>query len=275
MTLPTRLTRRLAAAALALACLGATGCVDSPTAASPAAFQDDDPLAQTFDALALTAATNGDLARKEGFEIAALAVRSGTSPSRIEYRLGSGDIDVMDAIVSAVEWAPSIAPAMRPPTRRSMVAWRRSNNGALRVLSVVTPADSAPVVSPLSLGLALNSAAAYAGASAQFQDIATTASSSSLASSTWFATSGWARIHPLRIAGACRRVETNTRIGGVTCEAGRFAVEFSVSMQRMSGSPPQPMSSVTLAVFTPRQQEIDGERLTFACVSPTSDRGCR
>jgi len=261
--------------ALALACLGAAGCVDSPTAASPASFQDDDPLAQTFDALALTAATNGDLARKEGFEIAALAVRSGTSPSRIEYRLASGDTDVMDAIVSAVEWAPSIAPSMRPPTRRSMVAWRRSNNGALRVLSVVTPSDSAPVLSPLSLGAALNSAAAYSGASAQFQDIAPLATSGSPANSIWFATLGWARIHPLRIEGACRKLETNASIGGVTCEAGRFAVEFSVSMQRMAGSPPQPMSSASITVVTPRQQEIDGERLTFTCVSPTSDRGCR
>lgn len=266
---------RRSAATLALACLGAVGCVDSPTAASPASLASDDPLAQTFDALALTAATNGDLARKDGFEIAALAVRSGTSPSRIEFRFAGGEGEVMDAIVSAVEWAPGIAPMMRPPTRRSMVAWRRSSNGALRVLSVVTPSDSAPVLSPLSLGAAMNSTAAYAGASAQYQDIVPQATSTSAVGSVWFATSGWARIVPLRIEGACRRQQANTRIGGVTCEAGRFEVAFSVSMQRMTGSPPQLMASGAITVDTPRPQEIDGERYTFACVSPTSDRGCR
>ena len=271
----TLLRRRLAVTALVVVCHGLAACVDAPDATSPTAFADDDPLAQTFDALALTSATNGDLARKEGFEIAALAVRSGASPSRIEFRLASGDTEGMDAIVSVVEWAPNISLSMRPPTRRSLVAWRRSNNGALRVLSVVTPADSAPVLSPLSLGAAMNSSAAYAGASAQYQDIASQASSSSATSSTWFATSGWAKIRQLRSDGACTRREANTRISGMTCEAGRFAVDFSVSMQRMAGRPPRAESSDTIAVVTTRPQEVDGERLTFTCVSPSSDRGCR
>src|SRR5215211_3301645 len=66
-----------------LVMLGAAGCVDAPTVASPNALADNDPLAQTLDALAIASANSGDLGRKESFEVAALAVRSGVTPSHL------------------------------------------------------------------------------------------------------------------------------------------------------------------------------------------------
>jgi hypothetical protein len=111
----------------------------------------DDPLAQTFDALAQRSATSGDLARSDGFSHAAIAVRSGVTPTRIEVTNG-GQSEAFDAFATSVDWELGIPAPTRPPARRNMVAWRRSIDGTLRVLTLSTPRDSAAIISPLSLG---------------------------------------------------------------------------------------------------------------------------
>lgn len=261
--------------AASLVMLAAVACVDSPTATAPAAPAANDPLAQTFDALAVASAANGDLARKEGFEVAALAVRNGISPAHLDIRVGTGEIEGMDAIVSTVDWGSNITADQRPPSRRSLVAWRRNGNGVLRVVSVLTPVDSATVVNPLSLGAALNSSAVYAGASAQYQDVSPQTNSSLESKAAWFATSGFVKIRPLQTRGACSSGSSNSQLGGFTCENVRYGVAFYVVTQRMSGLPPSLVSDSTMVVRTPQEQTLDGEHVVFTCPAPKSDRGCR
>ncbi len=255
--------------------LAAVACVDAPTSAPTAAPAASDPLAQTFDALAVASGANGDLARKEGFEVAALAVRSGVSPAHIDIQVGSTEPEGMDAIVSTVDWATSIAAALRPPSRRSLVAWRRNGNGVLRVVSVLTPIDSAIVLNPLSLGAALNTAAVYAAASAQYQDVSPQTSGSLDAKASWFATSGWVKIRQQESKGACSSGSSNSPLGGFTCEKVRYGVAFNVSTKLMVGLPLSSVSDSTMAVRTTREQTVDGQHIVFACSSPKSDRGCK
>ena len=267
--------RKSSLALISLLLAATVGCVDAPeSVASPAAL-DDDPLAQTFDALAQASASNGDLARKEGFQFAALTVRSGLVPSHIEMRVASPDAEGMDAIVSAVDWASNVPASLRPPSRRALVAWRRNANGILRVISLLTPSDSAPIVSPLVLGSALNTNAVYAAASAQYQDITPQANSSLGTQTSWFATSGWVKIRQLQSTGACTQLESNTKVGGFSCETARFAVSFDLAMQALTGLPPTLVSELSIVVRTPSEQTLNGEHLTFSCASPNAQRGCK
>lgn len=271
-----RTAQRLRCLTAVLVVLSSGACVDSPTASSasaPAAASD--PLALTFDALAAASATNGDLARREGFEMAALAVRSGITPSQMSIRVGTGETESMDALVAYVDWASSIAVAQRPPVRRSLVAWRRNGSGVLRVVSVLTPVDSAAVANPLSLGVEVNSDAVYAAASAQYQDVPSQANATPAAVALWYAVTGWVKIRQLQSTGGCPVLASTSSVGGFTCSTARFSVAFDVVAQAMAGLPLKLVSQATTAVKTPQESTIDGEHFVFSCTAPKADRGCK
>lgn len=256
----------------------ASGCVDAPVATavpSTASTGDDNPLALTFDALALSASQSGDLARSEGFALAALSVRSGVNPSTLQLRIAGNESETLDAFVTVAEFSAAIPSALRPPSRRTLVAWRRSGNGALRVVSLLSPSDSATVLSPLTPGLSLSSRAVYAGASAQFLDLAPSSASTSAVSSTWFATNGWVKLRPSRSVGSCGKLAQNSKIGGVTCAGEEYAVDFSTAMERLTGSPLVAIAGGPILVAATKEQLIAGNRLTFSCASPSGTTGCR
>lgn len=252
------------------------GCVDAPSAAGPS--NADDPLAQTFDALARQSAANGDLARSDGFSHAAISVRSGVTPTRIEMRNGSVN-EAFDAFATSVDWELGVPAPTRPPARRYMVAWRRALDGTLRVVTLSTPRDSATVISPLSLGATSSPAAAFSGASAMYHEgIALTQGTPDL-SATWFGTSGYVQVKTSTSSGACPpRTDRSGELNGVKCEVARFAVRFDVTFQRITiraggasvASPPLPPRSLAM----PPETQVNGLGLRFACVAPSSEVGC-
>lgn len=270
--------RRTSARTLVLA-LVAGSCVDAPGAVTePASVFDSAPLAQTFDVLSRESAMLGDLSRSEGYAFAAISVRSGVAPSRVDISV-DGVLTSFDAFVNVVEWETTLSAAARPPSRSSMVAWRRMGDGALRVVSLHTPGDSAPILSPLSLGPAMSSQAVFAGASAMYQDIAPRSLSTSAVSSTWVATAGYVRIAESQGATAggrtpCERVESASGIRGVTCENGRYAVRFQSQVQRSLGRPWELSTSGNGWRLGMAEQVVSGHRLRLSCVAPTSTRGC-
>lgn len=266
-----RLLRVMTAATVLAA---AAACVDGPSVSGPEAQAE--PLAETFDAMAKVAAESGDLARSEGFAFAALSVRGGVAPSRLEVQSGT-TTEVYDAFVSSVEWDPSIAVAMRPPARRSLVAWRRTTYGTTKVLSMHTPIDSAPVLNPLSLGMGASTAAVFAGASAMQNEGGNTVQGRPDMSGAWFATSGWVKLKEVAVLGACPASQLAGKGVALShCEQARYLVRFDLVMQHLTGRPPQVVSgSPVRRVSSIGEPVVNGLRLGFACVVPTSMHGCR
>lgn len=268
--------RDVARRVLALIALATSlACVDAPSASGLNAA--DDPLAQTFDALARQSATSGDLARSDGFSHAALSVRSGVTPTRIEVRNASVN-EAFDAFVTSVDWGEAVPAPIRPQARRNFVAWRRDIDGTMRVLTLITPRDSAPVISPLSLGAA-PSAVVFTGASAMYHEgIALTQGLPDL-SATWFGVSGWVKIKEISSSGTCpARTDRATVVTGVDCRVARFVVRLDGSFQRITiraggataASPPGPSRVISI----PADQQMNGLAFKFACPSPSSATGC-
>lgn len=258
----------------ALLLAGAAACVDAPGVAAPAT--QSEPLAETFDAMSRVAAEGGDLARSEGFAHAALSVRGGVTPSRLEVQTGNAT-EVYDAFVSAVQWESSIASMMRPPSRRSLVAWRRTPDGMTRVLSMHAPSDSAPVVNPVSLGLGMSTAAVYAGASAMQNEGRDTPQGKPDLSAAWFATSGWVKLREVAVLGECPAAQVAGKgLGIARCEQARYLVSFGLVMQRLAGRPPQVVGgSPSRPVSSIGEPVVNGLKLRFACVAPSSMYGCQ
>ena len=268
-------TRFVSAAAVAVFAL--SGCVDSPSSlASPAS--DADPLAQTFEALARDAAASGDVSRSEGFTYAAIAARSGITPSRLDIRNGT-TLETYDAFVNAIEWKLTASVAQRVPAHRTITAWRRTSNGVTRILSLTTPSDSAPVLNPLSLSATGPVAAAYAGAGGLYQE--TTAVRTANTGTTvntdawWIAVAGFVKVRETVTGAACPKPPASIALSGVTCQQARFLVQFDVGMQQLSRRPYEVSSGVTARRFgTPAEQVVNGYRLAFSCATVTATKGC-
>lgn len=257
----------------ALLLAAAAACVDSPGTTAPAA--QSEPLAETFDAMSRVAAESGDLARSEGFAHAALSVRGGVAPSRLEVQTANAT-EVYDAFVSAVEWESTIASTMRPPSRRSLVAWRRLADGQIRILSMHAPSDSAPILNPLSLGLGMSTAAVYAGASAMQNEGRDTPQGKPDLSGAWFATSGWVKLREVAVIGECAAAQVAGKgLGIARCEQARYMVRFALVMQRLAGRPPQVIGNGERSVSSIGEPVVNGLRLGFSCLAPTSLYGCR
>lgn len=257
----------------ALLLAAAAACVDAPGTTAPEG--QPEPLAETFDALSRVAAEGGDLARSEGFAYAALAVRGGVTPSRLEVQSGNAT-EVYDAFVSAAQWESSIAAAMRPPTRRSLVAWRRTQDGLTRVLSMHAPSDSALVLSPLSLGLGMSTNAVFAGASAMQNEGRDTPQGKPDLSAAWYATGGWVKLKEVAVLGKCPVVQVaGKRLGIARCEQARYLVRFTLAMQHLAGRPPQVIGNAQRSVSSIGEPVVNGLKLSFACLAPSSMHGCQ
>lgn len=269
------MTRRLI---IALGVLGLAACVESPTGAVADALADD-PLALTFEELSRQAAAVGDVSRAEGFAFAAIAARSGVTPSRMDLRVGN-TVEIYEAFVSSIEWSPAASAQARIPAHRSVTAWRRTTDGVTRILTFTTPTDSAPVLNPLSLTPTTTAAAAFAGASALYQEttsISVTGNNAPAAISDefWIGMTGFVKIRELNAGDACPRPSASLAISGVTCRQARFQVKAEVSFQRLAQRPYQVQVGATpRRIATSTEQTIAGYKLQFACATISSRNGC-
>lgn len=265
---------------LLLTGLLATACVDPPTAANAAAAESTDPLALTFEQLAEQARGVGDVARVEGFTFAALAARAGITPSILNVRIGTVN-EAYEAFVSTVDFNLGAQVASRVPAHRTLTAWRRGTDGVTRILSLTTPGDSAPVLSPLSLSPVGPAAAPFAGASALYQEttritsLGTNTASAPVTDEFWMAQTGFVKVREASSGAACPVDPLKLGMTGVACRQARFTVRFDVAMQRLSARPYTfAATAVTRRVSLNAEQAVTGFKLVLACATPTSSRGC-
>lgn len=262
-------------AAMALSAVLAMGCVDGPSGVDPVDTTID-PLAETFDALSRAAGEFGDLARSDGFAHAALAIRSGIAPSRLEVQYGALT-EVYDAFVTSVQFDSALAGGVRPPARRSLVGWRRTNEGSTRVIALGTPNDSAAVLSPVALGAAMSTVAVFAGATAMMNEGRDTNQGRPDLGNAWYATAGWVKLREVAVVGACPDPGKQVAALGMTrCDEARYLVRFDLTMQRLAGRPMQVVGGVQpRRAVTVGEPVIAGARLRLACASPSGLQGCR
>ena len=250
-----------------------SACVDS-TGPAGAVLEAGDPLAQTFDELARQSQEDGDVTRGDAFVHAALAVRAGIAPSRLDVRNGAA-LEVYEAIVSAAAWDGTIAAASRPPERRSLVAWRQARSGPTQVLTLTAPNDSAPVLHPASAGPL---AQPFASASALYQEttLSRPAAGSAIADVFFIGTAGVVVIRDIGGGGVCpalsSQIANAKRVG---CGASRYAVRFDVAMQQLASRPAViPVTPAARRIGTVSEQAVNGFKFNFACVVVSSVRGC-
>ena len=250
--------------ALALTGLFAA-CVDAPS--EPFAAVANNPLAESFEMLAQDQLFANDVERSEEFRWAALALRAGVTPLRLEVT-NEGRAELYDAFVHAVTWV-SLAQANRAPTHRSLVAWRRSGE-VLQVLLVGMFTDSAPVMHPYSLrspvpGTVTDSPVAAATA-AYFERGPTP--------STWLGISGAAKVAEHPQPSGCPSPNDGTRPEGVNCQLTRYGVGLNVLMARTRHRDSREIDSNTASrrIVVP-DQSVAGVKLTFSCAMPTNT-GC-
>lgn len=255
---------RLLHALLAVGVLAA--CVDAPSA--PASAVDQNPLATSFDALAQDQMNANDVERSEEFRWAALALRAGVTPSVIEVT-NNGKAERYDAFVHAVTWN-SLANALRPPTHRSLVAWRRSGD-LLQVFLVGMATDSAPVLHPASMRPATPGgllASPMAGAIAAYFERGSNGSS-------WVGVGGMAKVAEHPQPATCPTANDPARPAGVSCHLTRYGVRLNVLFARTRNRDSREVdgqNALTRRLIV-GDQTVAGVKLVFNCVSPLST-GC-
>jgi hypothetical protein len=251
-------------------------CVESPTSlgeSDSVVPQNSQPLADTFDEFARQAAEDGDNARYEEFTYAALAVRNGVIPSRLEVRDGNSLV-YFDAIVTTAEW--QVAENVRPPAVRSLIAWRRGDDGLVRLLSVGLASDSAALRNPISLG-ANAPGTVFAIASATYRE--TTISrppNATVPEALWVGVSGFARIRQVSSGANCTVNTAQPLPKGISCSQAGFSVGFGITFQQVNVRPSFQVNSGT-AVRTMTAlggQPVNGYKLTFTCLRVSSRNGC-
>lgn len=274
----TRFTKaRRLSRALVLAGMGvvAASCVDAPGTTEPVDSWEN-PLAQTFDALSRAAGDNGDLARSDGFAYAALAVRGGVTPSRLDVQVGDS-VESYDAFVNTAWWDPALPAATRPPARRTLVGWRRTDAGTTRILALTSPADSVPIVSPVSLGPGTSTVAVYAAGSAMQNDGSDNAQGKPDISRAWYGTAGWLKLAESAVLGTCPDTLRHSNVLGVShCEQAQYRVAFHIDMQHMAGRPPQLATGTPIrTVSAVTEAVVNGVKLRFTCLTPNGQHGCK
>lgn len=251
---------------LVLACLaGLSACVDSPSA--PEAAAEPSPLATSLEALADDQMTANDIERSEDLRWAALSLRAGVTPSVLEVT-NNGKPEVYDAFVHGVSWV-SLSQSLRPPSHRTLVAWRRSGD-VLQVLVVGMSTDSAPVMHPLSMrpqapgGL---SQSPVAGATAAYFERGTS-------NSSWLGIGGVAKVAEHPQPAACPVPNEANRPSGVTCQLTRYGAALNVLFARTRHRDSRELedNALTRRLIAPNQV-VAGVKLVFSCLSPAS-RGC-
>lgn len=242
--------------------VAAVGCVDGPSA--PAATEDDNFLASSFDALSREAAQVGDSERSQEFVWAALSVRAGLVPSRLTLKNGAV-AETYDAIVLAVRWAKAVD-AQRAGAHRTLLAWRRAGS-TLQTLMISSPSDQMVVANPIS---ARPLTAPFAGAHVLYSI------RGNGTGGTWIGVSGNVKLAAGPAGDACKPAVTHkspTGIG-VSCVYVPFTVAFDIGLQRSATATSEPDANADVLRMAAADQVVNGARLTLACSHPASMTGC-
>jgi hypothetical protein len=250
-------------AAAALLSLALAACVDSPIAA-PAAVEEDNLLATSFDELSQEQAQLGDADRGQELGWAALAVRSGVVPSQLDVT-NDGEREAYSAFVHAVSWVTPSA-ARRPGAYRTLVAWRKSGE-RMQIIMLSTTADEQPVTHPLSMSPV--GMGPMTGARAAYYERGPGRAS-------WLGTSGTVQIAEGSAGDACSTAATSQNRGpkGVGCRRLTYNVGFSVGFQPVTATGHAPDLSAPVIQIEAADQPVSGARLMFSCAAPSSKKGC-
>jgi len=249
-----------------LACAALAACVDSPSAPSTAV--NDNQLATSFDGLAQEQSAAGDVDRSEEFFWAALALRAGATPTRFDVN-NNGTRETYDAFVQSVHWiTPTLA--LRPTGHRTVVAWRKVND-VMQVIILSSQSDAAPIIHPYSMRPSTPGApiaVAVAGASgAYFERGARKAA--------WVGTSGQVKMPEKSVGAACSTPNASAPPAGVKCELATYAVAFDMVLSKTTDGSRTVELAATTKKMNAAEQAVAGVKLTFSCVAPLSDKGCR
>jgi hypothetical protein len=251
---------------LALVTVVSTACVDAP-AQEAFAPTDNNPLASSFDLLAQEQMVANDVERSEELRWAALSLRAGVTPSVLEVT-HEGRTELFDAFVHSATWA-SLTQSLRPPSYRSMVAWRRTGD-MMQVLLLGTYTDSAPVLHPYSLrngSPGVPTTSPIPGATAAYFERGSR-------NSTWLGVGGSVYVAEHPQPNSCPTTNSSDQLAGVNCQLTRFGVSLNVTFARTRSR-----DSREVDVTAPTQQilaagqTIAGAKLVFSCASP-SGTGC-
>jgi hypothetical protein len=249
-----------------LVCATLAACVDSPNA--PSTPVNDNQLATSFDGLSAEQAAAGDVDRSEEFAWAALALRAGAAPTRFDVD-NNGTRETYDAFVQSVHWiTPTLA--LRPTGHRTVVAWRKVND-VMQVIILSSQSDSAPIFHPYSMRPSTPGApiaVAVAGASgAYFERGARQAA--------WVGTSGQVKMPEKGLGEKCSAPNASAPPAGVNCELATYSVAFDMVLSRTDDGTRTVQAAAVTRKMSAAAQAVAGVKLTFACVAPQSDKGCR
>lgn len=248
-------------AAISVGAVFIAACVDSPQEPSTAA---DSPLASTFDGLSKESTANGDNARGNEFEWAAVAIAAGITPSQLVV-LNNGKRETYDAFVHAT--TISAANVTDGLTTRTLIAWRKVTR-VLQVIMISAPDNVSNVLHPASMGPISISNAPFRGAHAAYYERPERATTAA-----WIGVGGTVKLTDVNLsAQPCEFALPVT--SGVGCVRARFAVSFDVKLALLpvGARVPNAVADRTLRAV---EQPINGLKLSVRCLAPSLEtKGC-
>ncbi|HEY7567944.1 MAG TPA: hypothetical protein VH762_10255 [Gemmatimonadaceae bacterium] len=246
----------VAACALLLA-----GCVDAPQEPTAAT---DSPLASTFDGLGKESTANGDNARGNEFEWAAVAIAAGMTPSQLVVA-NNGRRETYDAFVHATTISASnVTDGL---TTRTLIAWRKVTN-VLQVIMISAPDNVSNVLHPASMGPISIGNAPFRGAHAAYYERAERATTA-----TWIGTAGTVKLTDVNIGTQPCAVALPVT-SGVGCVRARFNVSFDVKLSLLPAGSRVP-NAVADRTLRANDTVINGLKLSVRCIAPSLEvKGC-
>ena len=237
-------------------------CVDAPQEPTAAS---DSPLASTFDGLGKESTANGDNARGNEFEWAAVAIAAGMTPTQLVVA-NNGRRETYDAFVHATTIsALNVTDGL---TTRTLIAWRKVTN-VLQVIMMSAPDNVSNVLHPASMGPISVSTAPFRGAHAAYYERPERA-----VTATWIGTAGTVKLTDVNV-GTPQPCEVALPVtSGVGCVRARFNVSFDVKLALLPTGSRVPNATADRTLRA-TDTAVNGLKLSVRCIAPSLDvKGC-
>lgn len=236
-------------------------CVDAPQEPGAAT---DSPLASTFDGLSKEATANGDNARGNEFEWAAVAIAAGMTPSPLAVT-NNGRRETYDAFVHAT--TITLSHVTDGLTTRTLIAWRKATN-VLQVIMMSAPDNVTNVLHPASMGPISISNAPFRGAHAAYYERPERGTTA-----TWIGTAGTVKLTDMNLGTRACEVALPVT-SGVSCVRARFNVSFDVKLSLLPAGSRVPNGTADRTLRA-TETAINGLKLAVRCIAPSLDvKGC-